>query len=67
MAEEADWSLATWEGSRRRQHQEFHALSFREKVQVLEELDEVVRAFTKDRTAANAAGDDLDRGEAAGQ
>lgn len=45
MTEEIDWTLATWEGTRRRQHREFRALSFREKVRVLEQLDEVARAL----------------------
>lgn len=45
MTEEIDWTLATWEGSRRQQHREFLALSLREKIQVLEDLGEVARVL----------------------
>jgi hypothetical protein len=37
-----DWGTATFEGSRRRQHQEFHALSLREKVERIEHMEEVI-------------------------
>ena len=39
--EPTDWSLATFEGLRRAQHEAFRALSFREKLLRLEEMDEV--------------------------
>jgi hypothetical protein len=45
MADEIDWSLTTWEGNRRRQHEEFLRLSFRQKVAVIEQLNEVAAAF----------------------
>jgi len=43
MPEEIDWSLTTWEGSRRQQHREFLVLSFREKLAVLEDFAEVAQ------------------------
>ena len=39
--EPTDWSLAPFEGLRRAQHEAFRALSFREKLLRLEEMDEV--------------------------
>jgi hypothetical protein len=51
MPDPADWSVATWEGSRRRQHQEFLALPFAEKLAVIEELAEVARFFAERREA----------------
>ena len=51
MTDYPDWSLATWEGNRRRQHQDFRALPFREKLKVLEELGEVARFFAERRKA----------------
>jgi hypothetical protein len=35
-----DWSQTTWKGHRLQQHREFHALSFRRKLEVLEEMCE---------------------------
>ncbi len=49
MATEIDWSLTTWEGSRRDQHRAFLALSFREKLEVVEHLGEVAAHFAHDR------------------
>lgn len=51
MAEPEDWSAATWEGSRRRQHQAFLALPFAAKLAVIEELSEVARFFAELRQA----------------
>jgi hypothetical protein len=45
MADDIDWSLTTFEGLRRRQQAEFMALSFREKLQRIEEMNEVVELF----------------------
>jgi hypothetical protein len=42
MSEQADWSSASYEGNRRRQHQEFYALSLREKIERLEQMQEVI-------------------------
>jgi hypothetical protein len=36
-----DWSLCTWKGSRRKQHQEFYALSFGEKLAQIEEMNDL--------------------------
>ena len=41
--EPTDWSLATFAGLRRAQHEAFRALSFREKLLRLEEMDEVAK------------------------
>lgn len=49
MREEADWSASTWEGNRLRQHREFLALPFREKLRRLEELAEVAELFARRR------------------
>lgn len=51
MAEPEDWSAATWQGSRRRQHQAFLALPFTAKLAVIEELSEVARFFAERRRA----------------
>ena len=44
-----DWSLTTWKGSRLQQHREFHALPFRRKLEVIEELDDLGRQFQERR------------------
>ncbi len=54
MPEEIDWTLATWEGSRRQQHLEFLALPFREKLQVVEDLANVVSRFGRRVREGNA-------------
>lgn len=36
-----DWGLGTWKGSRRRQHQEFYALSFAEKLDRIEQMNDL--------------------------
>ena len=36
---EIDWSLTTWKGSRRKQHQEFHAIPFSRKLEIIEEMN----------------------------
>ena len=41
--EPTDWSLATFAGLRRAHHEAFRALSFREKLLRLEEMDEVAK------------------------
>ena len=42
-----DWSLATFEGVRRMQQAEFRALPLREKIRILEEMQQVVAALTR--------------------
>jgi len=44
-----DWSLTTWKGSRLQQHREFHALPFRRKLEVVEELDDLALQFQRHR------------------
>ncbi len=40
-----DWKVTTWRENRRRQHQAFYALSFRDKMKVIEEMAEVADLF----------------------
>jgi hypothetical protein len=47
MLDDFDWSVTTWEGSRRLQHREFYALPFRQKVQELEDMEEFGRYLAK--------------------
>jgi hypothetical protein len=49
MTEPIDWSMTTWEGNRLRQHREFRALSFREKMEAIERLGEVEAFFAERR------------------
>lgn len=49
MTEPIDWSVTTWEGNRLRQHREFRALSFREKMEVIERLGDVEALFVEKR------------------
>lgn len=42
-----DWSLCTFEGNRRRQHQEYLALPFRAKLEALEELERIAALFRR--------------------
>lgn len=51
MADSVDWGVAGWEGHRRRQHQEFRALTFREKLEIIDQLGEVSAFFTERRRA----------------
>jgi ribosomal protein L31 len=45
-----DWSLTTWEGNRMRQHREFLALPFREKIQAMEDLGEFAAKFDSNKS-----------------
>ncbi|HMQ15669.1 MAG TPA: hypothetical protein PKC49_06825 [Phycisphaerae bacterium] len=40
-----DWTLATYAGNRRRQHEEFRALPFREKLARIEQMGAVAEFF----------------------
>ena len=51
MADVTDWSDASWEGHRRRQHRDFQALTFREKLAIIEQLGEVAAFFAERREA----------------
>ncbi|MGH6691048.1 MAG: hypothetical protein ACREF4_10265 [Gammaproteobacteria bacterium] len=55
MADDAVWRLGTWEGNRRRQHEEFRALPLREKIAVIEQLAEVTELFAARRRARGLA------------
>lgn len=49
MRDDAVWRLGTWEGNRRRQHQEFRALPLRDKIAIIEQLGEVTELFAARR------------------
>ena len=51
MPDDTIWRLGTWEGNRRRQHQEFRALPLREKIAIIEQLGEVTAVFAARRRA----------------
>lgn len=51
MADPIDWGVTSWEGHRRQKHQEFRALPFRDKLVVIEQLDDVAAFFTERRRA----------------
>ncbi len=55
MADSEDWSVATWEGSRRRQHRDFLALPFRDKLVVIEDLADFARFFAERRAERGCA------------
>jgi len=46
-----DWSLCTWKGSRRKQHQDFHAIPFSRKLEIIEEMNRSALAATERRRA----------------
>lgn len=45
MPDDIDWSLTTFEGLRRKQREEFAALSFAEKLERIEQMNEIVEVF----------------------
>ena len=49
MIDDSEWKLATWEGQRLVQMQEFHALPFTEKVRIIEEMADLAREFAARR------------------
>ena len=49
MPDDAVWRLGTWEGNRRRQHEEFRALPLRDKIAIIEQLGEVTALFAARR------------------
>ena len=55
--EEIDWSLCTWKGSRRKQHQDFHAIPFSRKLEIIQEMNDAVREL-QGAGAADAKPDD---------
>ena len=58
--QEIDWSLCTWKGSRRKQHEEFHAIPFSRKLEIIEEMNDEVRALDRARAAAEKIADGHD-------
>lgn len=54
IEDKIDWELTTFEGNRRRQMQEFAALSFREKLQQLEDFAEIEAHFASRRKMRDA-------------
>jgi hypothetical protein len=48
VSDSTHWAEATFEGNRLRQHREFMALSFREKMIRVEQLGEVAALFRKE-------------------
>ena len=54
MPDEINWALTTYEGNRRRQHEEFRALTFREKLAVIEELELIASHFSPRRASGDA-------------
>ena len=51
MSEREDWSAATWEGSRRRQHRDFRQLPFAQKLALIEDLADLADLFAARRRA----------------
>lgn len=49
MPDDPVWRLGTWEGNRRRQHEEFRALPLRDKIAIIEQLGEVTALFAARR------------------
>jgi hypothetical protein len=44
-----DWSLGTWEGNRRAQLRSWRRLSLRERLEALDDMNELAEAFAKAR------------------
>lgn len=55
MTDEIDWNSTAWRENRRRQHLEFYALTFREKMKAIEAMAEV-GAFFSERRPARTSG-----------
>lgn len=60
---EIDWSLCTWEGSRRAQHRAFLALSLRQKLEAVEEMADLARHFQEERRRKGLPYISLESGE----
>jgi hypothetical protein len=43
--QEIDWSLCTWKGSRRKQHEDFRAIPFSRKLTIIEQMSDDIEAF----------------------
>ena len=46
-ADEIDWSLTTWEGSRREQMRRWAALPLEQTIQAIEDMEELMEQFRK--------------------
>lgn len=55
MPDDIDWSLTTFEGLRRKHQQDFAALPFARKLEIIEEMNEVAEMF--DEARRKRAGD----------
>jgi hypothetical protein len=55
MPDDIDWTLTTWEGNRRRQHEEFRALPLRTKLAMIEQMSEVSERFARQRAERQSA------------
>ncbi len=53
--DEIDWSLTTWEGSRRETLRRWCKLNVRERLQALEEMCDLARQFTNMRERGGSA------------
>jgi hypothetical protein len=58
--QEIDWSLCTWKGSRRKQHEDFHTIPFSRKLELIEEMNHDVRALYRAREAADGIATPID-------
>jgi hypothetical protein len=56
IPEQIDWSLTSWEGSRRAQLRRWRALSLRQKLQALEEMTEIAEHFGRMREMGKMRG-----------
>jgi hypothetical protein len=55
--QEIDWSLCTWKGSRRKQHEDFRAIPFSRKLAIIEEMNDDVRSLHRAREAGDTTGE----------
>ncbi|MFN2507512.1 MAG: hypothetical protein ABR589_01930 [Chthoniobacterales bacterium] len=46
-----DWSVTTWKGSRRKQHEEYRAIPFSRKLEIIEEMNRFALATLQERRA----------------
>jgi hypothetical protein len=58
-----DWSVCTWEGSRRAQQKSFSALPLREKLEIVEEMADLVRRFEEERKRQGLPYTSIEAGE----
>lgn len=56
IPDQIDWSLTSWEGSRRAQLRRWRALSLRQKLLALEEMTEIAEHFGRMRETGKMCG-----------